>query len=221
MKSELKVLRMKTSATSEYLAFLSAKYEVDPDRLFYALIQAEESKKSECGDLSIEWRGETRDKLMFLILTGSKVVAQLSVFKQFLLEKGHPIRDFMETDKIRRFLAKKARQSSVFPIRDLRSGMTQVCLKAKVLEIPKPNLVYTRYGNYASVTNALIADETGTIRLCLWNEQIGCISAGDTIQIENARASTFKGQRQLNIGKKSSLSSIDESSCQVKALISS
>lgn len=213
-------MRKKTS-TIEYLAFLSAKYEVDPDRLFYALIVAEESKKSNCGDLSIEWRGETRDTVMFLILARSKVVTQFSVLKQFLLEKGHPIRDFMETDKIRRFLAKRARQSSVLPIRDLRSGMTQICLKAKVLEIAKPNLVYTRYGNYASVANALISDETGTIRLCLWNEQIHCISAGDTIQIENARASTFRGQRQLNIGRKGLLSSVDEPTCQVKALINS
>jgi replication factor A1 len=214
-------MRKKTSSTNEYLAFLSAKYDVDPDRLFYALVLAEESKKSVCGDLSIEWRGETRDKVMFLILASSKVVAQLSVFKEFLLEKGHPIRDFMETDKIRRFITKRARQSNGLQIRDLRSGMAQVCLKAKVLEIPKPVLVYTRYGNYASVANALIADETGTIRLCLWNEQIQSISAGDTIQIENARASTFKGQRQLNIGRKGLLSSIAESSLQVKALISS
>ena len=214
-------MRKKTSSTNEYLAFLSAKYDVDPDRLFYALVLAEDSKKSVCGDLSIEWRGETRDKVMFLILASSKVVAQLSVFKEFLLEKGHPIRDFMETDKIRRFITKRARQSNGLQIRDLRSGMAQVCLKAKVLEIPKPVLVYTRYGNYASVANALIADETGTIRLCLWNEQIQSISAGDTIQIENARASTFKGQRQLNIGRKGLLSSIAESSLQVKALISS
>jgi replication factor A1 len=211
----------KSTSTIEYLAFLSAKYEVDPDRLFYALILAEESKKSTCGDLAIEWRGETRDKVMFLILASSKVVSQFSVFKQFLLEKGHPIRDFMETDKIRRFLAKRARQSSVLPIRDLRSGMTQICLKAKVLEIAEPNTVYTRYGNYASVANALIADETGTIKLCLWNEQIRCISAGDTIQIENARASTFKGQRQLNIGRKGLLSSVDVSTCQLKAVINS
>ena len=211
----------KKTSTSEYLAFLSAKYDVDPDRLFYALIVAAESKKSVCGDLSIERRGETRDTVMFLILTNSQVVAQLSVFKQFLLEKGHPIRDFMETDKVHRFLAKKARLSTDLPIRDLRSGMTQVCLKAKVMEIPKPSLVYTRYGNYASVSNVLIADETGTIRLCLWNEQIRCISAGDTIQIENARASTFRGQRQLNIGRKGLLSNVDESNCQVKALVSS
>jgi replication factor A1 len=213
-------LRKKTS-TIEYLAFLSAKYEVDPDRLFYALIVAEEGKKSVCGDLSIEWRGQTRETVMFLILTNSKVVAQLSVFKEFLLEKGHPIRDFMGIDKVCRFLEKKVRQSSVFAIRDLRSGMRQICLKAKVLEIPKPSLVYTRYGNYASVANALIADETGTIRLCLWNEQISSISMGDTIQIENARASTFKGQRQLNIGRTGLLSCIAEPTLQVKPVISS
>jgi len=71
------------------------------------------------------------------------------------------------------------------------------------------------------VVNALIADETGTIRLCLWNEQIGCISEGDTIQIENARASTFKGQRQLRIGKRGLLSRVDDSGCQLKAMITS
>jgi len=209
----------KNTSTVEYLAFLTAKYYVDPDKLFCALVLAVQSKNASCGDLSIQWRGETRDKIMFLILTSSKVVAQLSIFKEFLLQKDHPIRDFMECEKIRRFLAKRARRSSVYAIRDLRSGMTQIRLKAKVLEIPKPNLVYTRYGNYASVANAVIADETGTIRLCLWNEQIQSVSAGDTIQIENARARMFKGQRQLNIGRKGLLSSIDESKCLANTVI--
>jgi replication factor A1 len=200
----------KKTSTSEYLAFLSAKYEVSPDELFHALIQAEEEKNSVCGAFSIERRGATRDEVIFLIQSNSRVVAQFPVSKQFLLIRGHPIRDSMETDKVRRYLAKKARQSSVSTIKDLRSGMTQICLKAKVLEIPKPDLVYTRYGNPATVTNALISDETGTIRLCLWNEQIDTISTGDTIQIENARTSTFRGQRQLRIGRTGLLSCIDE-----------
>jgi replication factor A1 len=215
------VLRKRSSSTSEYLAFLSAKYEVDPDRLFDALILAGESRESRCGDLSIEWRGETRDRIMFLILMGSKVVSQLSVFKEFLLEQGHPIRDFMGSEKVRRFLDKRARKSTFVPIKDLRSGMRQVSLKAKVLEIPKSNLVCTRFGNYAKVANVLIADETGSIRLCLWNEQIASISAGDTIQIENARTSTFKGERQLNIGRKGLLSSVDDSSFQLKPVLRS
>jgi replication factor A1 len=56
----------------------------------------------------------------------------------------------------------------------------------------------------------LIADETGTIKLCLWNEQINSISIGDTIQIENARTSTFRGERQVRIGKKGTLSNIED-----------
>jgi replication factor A1 len=215
-----KALR-KNVSTGEYLAFLSIKYEVDPDRLFHALISAEENQKYTTGDLSIECRGKTQDKAMFLFLKDSKVVAQFLILKEFLLEGGNPIRSLMKTDMIRRYLAKKNRRSLSLPIRDLRSGMTQVCLKAKVLEIPKPNLVCTRYGNYASVANALIEDETGTIRLCLWNEQISCISKGDTIRIENARTFTFRGQRQLRIGKKGLLTNVDDSSRQLTAMTTS
>ena len=210
----------KRTSDCEYLAFLSAKYDVDPDELFYALTLAAECKKSSCGPLSIERRGETQDKVVFLFLTSSTVVAQFSIFKEFLLEKGHPIKDSMQIDSIRRYLARKARLSSVLSIRDLQSGMTKIRLKAKVLEISKPNVVFTRYGNSASVANALISDDTGTIKLCLWNEQIDCISVGDTIQLENARASTFKGQQQLNIGRKGSLSNVHEPSFQEKAVIS-
>ncbi len=198
-------------STSEYLAFISAKYEVSPAKLFQALIQAAEKKKAFCGELSIERRSERRDEVTFLIQTESKVVAQFPVSKLFLLKKGNPIGDSMGIDKVRRYLAKKARWSSVPTIKDLRSGMTQICLKAKVLEIPEPHQVYTRYGNPATVTNALIADETGTIRLCLWNEQIDSISTGDTIQIENARTTTFRGRKQLRIGRTGFLSCINES----------
>jgi len=192
----------------EYLAFLSVKYEVDPDVLFNALVTAGEKKKSKCGNLSVERRGETQDKVVFLILKDSQVVAQFPIFKAFLFERENPVRKFMKTDMIRRHLVKKNRAAHSLPIRDLRTGMSQINLKAKVLEIPASKLVFTRFGNYASVANALIADETGTIKLCLWNEQISSISIGDTIQLENARASTYRGERQLNIGKNGTLNNI-------------
>ena len=211
----------KSISTTEYLAILSAKYDIDPDKFFSALASAWEDKKSKCGDFAIECRSRTQEKVMFLILKDSHVVAQFSVLREFLLDQGHPIKNLMDTQRIRRFLIKKEMRSSSFTIKGLKSGMRQVNLKAKVLEIPKPNLVCTRYGTYASVTNALIADRTGTIRLCLWNEQIGSISTGDTIQIENGRTSMFRGQRQLNIGRKGLLSSIEDSSFQMEEPISS
>ena len=98
-------------------------------------------------------------------------------------------------------------------IKDLRNGMKKVNLKATVLEIARPMLVFTRFGNYASVANALITDETGTIKLCLWNEQIDYVSVGDTVQIENAHVSTFRGERQLRIGRKGMLSEAKDMIC--------
>lgn len=192
----------------EYLAFLSAKYEVDPDTFFCALLSAGENQKSRCGNLSIECRGEIKDKIVFLITDGSKVVAQLSVPRTFLNKEDNPIRTLMGTEMVRKHDAKKIRTPAYYSIQDLRAGMNHVNLKAKVLEITQPKQVFTRYGNYASLAKAVIADETGKIKLCLWNNQIDAVSAGDTVQIENARTSTFKGERQLTLGRTGTVNNI-------------
>ena len=198
--------RKKTSG--EYLAFISAKYEVNPDEFFCALLSAGENQKSSCGTLSIECRGKVKDKIIFLITENSRIVAQLSVSEAFLKKEGNPIRPFMETDLIRKHEARKLRTPASYSIQDLRAGMNHVSLKAKVLEVTQPKQVFTRYGNYASLAKAVIEDNTGQIKLCLWNDQIDAVSAGTTVQIENARTSTFKGERQLSLGKTGTVSNI-------------
>ena len=201
-------MRRKKSA-GEYLACLSVKYEVYPDALFCALLSAGENRKSRCGNLSIECRGKTKGKIIFLITEDSGVIAQFPVSENFLAQQGNPIRNFMETDRVRKHIVKKNRSAASRSIRDLRAGMSHVSLKAKVLEVTQPKHVVTRYGNLASLAKALIADETGKIKLCLWNEQIDSVAAGDTVQIENARTSTFRGERQLSLGKKGTLNNIE------------
>ena len=198
--------RKKTSG--EYLAFISAKYEVNPDEFFCALLSAGENQKSSCGTLSIECRGKVKDKIIFLITENSQIVAQLSVSEAFLKKEGNPIRPFMETDLVRKHEARKIRTPASYSIQDLRAGMNHVSLKAKVLEVTQPKQVFTRYGNYASLAKAVIEDNTGQIKLCLWNDQIDAVSAGTTVQIENARTSTFKGERQLSLGKTGTVSNI-------------
>ena len=201
-------MKRKKSA-GEYLAYISAKHDVDSDALFCALLSAGENKKSRCGDLLIECRGKVKDNIIFLITKNSKVVAQLPVSEELLSRKGNPLRSFMETDMVRKHSIKKAKIPDSYLIKDLRHGMTRLTLKAKVLEVTKPKQVFTRYGNYATLAKAVIADGTGEIKLCLWNEQIDAVSAGDMVQIENARTSTFRGERQLSLGKNGTLSNIE------------
>jgi replication factor A1 len=189
----------------EYLAFLSVKYEVDPEKFLHALRLAEEHKKSRCAPLSIQCRGKAKNKIIFLIKKEFEVVAQFPISEEFLFNRSNHLRNFMDTDKIRKYLAKKAKTATANSIKDLRNGMRHINLKAKILEVAEPKHVVTRYGNRASVAKASIADETGTIKLCLWNGQIGSVSAGDTVQIENARVSAFKGERQMSLERTGAL----------------
>jgi replication factor A1 len=190
---------------SEYLAFLSAKYEVDPDKFFQALVSAGKNHKSACGDLSIECRYKQKESVVILITSSSKVVAQFPISTEFLSQRNNPIRDARKANVLCRRLVKKDRSLHSLRIKDLRIGMKSVSLKAAVVEIAEPTFVVTRFGNYASVANALVSDETGRIKLCLWNEQIHSVSVGDTIQIENARISAFRGERQVRVGRNGTL----------------
>jgi replication factor A1 len=199
-------LRYKRAPLGEYLAFLSVKCSVDPDKLFQALVSAKEGEKVLCGSLSIEFRGRIRGEKIFLIMNDSTVVAQFRVSESFLSERGTPLRNFMGCDRIRRYLARKADAFKSSFIGGLRAGMKHVNLSAKVLEISKSVSVSTRFGTSAVVANALIGDKTGTIKLTLWNEQIGSVSVGDNVQIRDAQAFTFKGEKQLRIGRKGTLS---------------
>jgi hypothetical protein len=201
-------LKRKKSA-GEYLAFLCAKYDVDSDRLFFALLSAGENGKAKCGELSIECRDKKKGRVIFLITKDSDVVAQLAASEEFLTRKGNPIRDYMETDMVRKQIAKRTKSPTSCSIGDLKVGMNHISLKAKVVEVTKPRLVTTRYGNYASLAKAVIEDESGKIKFALWNDQIEAVSPGNTVKIENARISAFRGERQLSLGKKGTVSNIE------------
>ena len=202
-------MRQKKSV-GEYLAFLSAKHEIEPKEFLTALRQAEMGKKIGCGKFSIEYRGRIEAKQIFLVRNVTGVVAQFRVPDEFLLNSENSLGKFMGTEKVRAHLYRKSKVIHSHFIRDVRSGMTHINLRAKVLSVAEPRHVITRYGNYADVAKALIGDTTGTIKLCLWNEQINAISVGDTVQVSNARASIFKGETQLTIGIKGVLNRVED-----------
>lgn len=87
-------------------------------------------------------------------------------------------------------------------IKELRDGMRRVDIVAKVIDISEPREVQSRYsGQTFRVADATIGDETGTIKLVLWNEQIGQVNVNDNISIANGYVKSFRGEIQLNVGK--------------------
>jgi len=190
----------------EYLAKISMKHGIDSDEFFNSFLDASQHQESKCGKLAIECRMRTRDYAIFLITSGPKVVAQFSMPER-VLEGNNPIKEFTRT-------MAPVKNSALEPklnhhqIKDLRAGMRRINIKARVLEVSQPRLITTRFGSYANVANALITDETGTIQLPLWNKQIGEISVGDLIQVENANVIVFRGVRQLKVSKSGKLNVI-------------
>jgi len=180
----------------DYLAEISIKYEVGSSGLFANLIEAWNHRESTYKSLTIECREKTKGYATFLITYGNKSVAQLKVPEYVLKALKNPLEEFATAWEEKY----KARIRVDHRIKDLRVGMKRINLKVRVLEIPEARCVFTQFGA-SNVTNALIADETGTIRLSLWNDQVNKISVNDVIEIENANVASFRGERQLRIGK--------------------
>jgi len=192
----------------EYLSRISVKHEIDSGKFFSSFLDAFEHEEATCGELSIECRVKTRDYAIFLITNSHKVVAQFPI-PEHILAKTNPLKEFTYGLSSIRNSDQEAK-SSHYQIKDLRVGMKHVNIRARVLEVPQPRLVTTRFGFYANVANALISDETGTIQLPLWNKQIDAFSVGDLIRVENARVVTFRGARQLRVGRGGQLSVIEK-----------
>jgi ssDNA-binding replication factor A large subunit len=127
-----------------------------------------------------------------------------------LREKTNPLREFSGKLSSMGTLTQEAKSNS-HKIGDLRAGMKHLNLAAEVLEVSQPIQIVTRFGNYANMINALIADETGTIKLSLLGSQIKMVSVHDALQIENAHVAWFRGERQLRIGKHGKINVIQRS----------
>ena len=200
----------------ESLALISMKYGIDSEKFFESFVEAWKNQKSTCESLLIECRKKTRDNAVFLITNSFKVVAQFPIPK-CILEETSPLKEFARARASRRTILERAKVKHP-RIGDLKTGMNRINLKARVLEIPKPRSVITRFGGFATVTNASIADETGIIQLPLWNKQIDAVSVGDLIRVENARVVTFRGERQLRVSRGGQLSVVEKGNIRFKAV---
>ncbi len=87
-------------------------------------------------------------------------------------------------------------------IKELRDGMKRVNVQGTVTEKSDPREVMSRFKDQTyRVATATIADETGTVRLTLWNDQIEMVNVNDKVRIENGYVTSFRGEIQLNAGK--------------------
>lgn len=93
-------------------------------------------------------------------------------------------------------------------IKDIKDGMGDLNLTGKVLEISEIRTFQRKDGSGGKVGNLLIGDETGTLRVTLWDEKtdfLNQLEYGDTVELINAyaRENAFTQKVELQIGNRS------------------
>jgi len=87
-------------------------------------------------------------------------------------------------------------------INELRDGMKKINVQGKVMEKSDTREVASRFKDETyKVATVTIADETGTVKLTLWNDQIDKVNVNNTVKVENGYITSFRGEIQLNAGK--------------------
>jgi replication factor A1 len=87
-------------------------------------------------------------------------------------------------------------------ISEIQTGMMGVRLIARVEEMGAIREVKTKFGTQTRVCEATISDESGTMKLTLWAEQIDKIKPGDSVEIVNGIAREWQGVKQLSVSEK-------------------
>jgi replication factor A1 len=87
-------------------------------------------------------------------------------------------------------------------VSDLGPYSKQVNTTVKVVQKGEARETVSRQdGTTHRVLDALVGDETGTIYMTLWDDNIDKVNEGETVSVKNGYVRPFKGSMRLNIGR--------------------
>ena len=86
-------------------------------------------------------------------------------------------------------------------VSELKAGANSVEVEGTITEKSEPRKVVTKYGKMLSVCDAVFSDDTGSITLSLWEDNVNLVNVGDKVKITNGYVSEFRGSPQLSTGK--------------------
>jgi len=91
---------------------------------------------------------------------------------------------------------------------DLQPKQGKVDIELEVIEEGEVR-EFEKFGKKGRVANVLAKDDSGTIKLTLWNDEIDKVKVGTKIRIKNGFVNEFQGEKQLTAGRFGSLEVID------------
>jgi replication factor A1 len=93
-------------------------------------------------------------------------------------------------------------------ITDLTIGQGNVEVSGVISEMGETR-TFNKFGKELKVSNAILKDESGSIKLSLWNEDTEKFKEGDRVRVINGYVSEFQGEKQLTSGKFGNIEAVD------------
>jgi replication factor A1 len=85
-------------------------------------------------------------------------------------------------------------------ISELTPRQGNVDVEGTIKEIEEPRS-FNKFGRELKVANVVLEDDSGNVKLTLWNDDINKFVVGDKVKITNGYVSEFQGEKQLTSGK--------------------
>ena len=85
-------------------------------------------------------------------------------------------------------------------IKDLKPKQGNVDVTVDIVDVGEAR-EFQKFGKAGRVSTAIAKDDSGDIKLTLWNEDIDKIKAGDKIHLANGYVNEWQGELQLTTGR--------------------
>jgi replication factor A1 len=101
-------------------------------------------------------------------------------------------------------------------VTSLKHDLRNLSLTVKILSIGSSRGVPSKRDQRQHwIAEAIVGDETGTVILTLWDDQIRMFKANDVIEIRGGYTTLFKGSLRLNVGRGSRIAKTDREIVEV------
>lgn len=100
-------------------------------------------------------------------------------------------------------------------VKHLTPSSKNVNLIAKVVNIGEEKEITPKFGASRRLAEATVGDETGTVILTLWEDQIRSVQRDDVVHVDNGFVSLVRGHIRLNVGKYGTISKSEQDISEV------
>ena len=85
-------------------------------------------------------------------------------------------------------------------INELKPRQGKIEIEVTIKDIGETR-TFEKFGKTGRVCNVTASDDTGEIKLTLWNDEIDTVKIGDKVKITNGYINEFQGEKQLTAGR--------------------